>query len=272
MSAPIWQWRHGSRVIVKAELFRRVQPWAGVALLWVVLAAIEPWVRLRAGAHDRSAQSSPAAAGGLRALAANGLWLWAYRAWERQDGAATETLLALTCRVNPRPLHFWLNGARMMAYDLPHWADASSRSVVEPTARRERRAEGFAQRALQHLDEARRWHPQSAALWIETGNIHLHARGDLAAAAEAYRRAAEQPDAPHYASRVHAELLWRMGRPAEAHRVLAELHPRLQAIHELGERERAMPDFVANRIRELERELGITGTTGNSPTTAADHL
>jgi hypothetical protein len=246
---------------VKSDGFRRVQPWTGVALLWVALAAIEPWVRPRADARDRSAASSPAAAGGLRALAANGLWLWAYRAWERQDGAATETLLALTCRVNPRPLHFWLNGARMMAYDLPHWADAPARSAVEPTARRARRAEGFAQRALQHLDEARRWHPQSAALWIETANIHLHARRDFAAAAEGYRRAAEQPDAPHFAARVHAELLWRMGRPAEAHRVLAELHPRLQAIHDPDERERAMPDFVATRIRELERELGITGTT-----------
>ena len=59
--------------------------------------------------------------GGLRSAVAGVCWLRANLAWERRDAAATTALLHLTVAADERPLHFWLNGARMLAYDLAEW-------------------------------------------------------------------------------------------------------------------------------------------------------
>jgi len=57
----------------------------------------------------------------MRAAVAGGFWLQANCAWERRDAAETAALLNLTVAADERPLYFWLNGARMPAYDLPAW-------------------------------------------------------------------------------------------------------------------------------------------------------
>ncbi len=88
-------------------------------------------------------------------------------------------------------------------------------------------------------------------MWIERANIELHRLHDLAAAAESYRQASQQPDAPYYAARIEAELLRRIGRKAEALACLTELYPRLPAADE-----NAGAALVLSRIRSLEVELG----------------
>lgn len=104
-------------------------------------------------------------------------------------------------------------------------------------------------------------HPGNPNLWVERANIELNRLQDPAAAAESYRRAWEQPGGPYFAARLHAELLRRMGRKAEALAWLKDLHPKLPP----GDEAAAAP-VVLERIRELERELGVEAAQAYRPT------
>ena len=196
---------------------------------------------------------SVAVLGGYRGLAADLLWLETYVTWTARDRPTTTALIRLVTSIDERPESFWLNGARIIAYDLAQWrlAEAARGAAASPAECRRIRHEQ-ADAAVELLARARRWHPRSAAICIELGNIELVGRGDLAAAARWYRAAAELPRAPHYAARVYAELLRRQGRPAEAYAWLRRIHPALPP----GDPE-AMPEAVLARIRELETELGV---------------
>jgi hypothetical protein len=197
--------------------------------------------------------TSMAMLGGFRALVADLLWLKAYLAWSACDLPATETMIRVVTTVDERPLCFWLNGARIMAYDMTQWRlRAVGRGGAVPAALRQRIINEQAGMALRLLEDARGQHPQSAAVYVEMANIHLNSRADPAAAAFWYRQAATLPDAPYYAARIHAELLKRLGRPWEAYAWLRQLHPTLP----LGEEAAGAP-VVLGRIRDLERALEI---------------
>jgi len=185
--------------------------------------------------------------GGMRSAVASGLWLRANEAWERQDAAGTPALLQLTVAADERPLYFWINGARMLAYDIPTWGAAAD----QPEVVRRKAAAAGAAAAQVFLEAGLRAHPQSAELLVELGNIQLRAGGDRAAAAAWFRRAAEQPDAPYYAARIHGELLRELGRPAEALAWLRKILPGLPADDPAARR-----GVVEQRIKALEAELG----------------
>jgi len=185
--------------------------------------------------------------GGLRAAVAGGCWLRVNQAWERQDATKTRIRLQLTVAADDRPLYFWLNGARMLAYDLPSWDDAPG---LPEAARRKARADGAGE-AQAFLEQGLRSHPQSALLMIEIANIRLRAAGDRQGAAEWLGRAAEQPGAPYYAARIRAELLRELGRSREALAVLREIVPGLPA-----EDPAAGRAVVLQRIKALEAEWG----------------
>jgi hypothetical protein len=224
-------------------------------------AVVEPvWQAHREAGVSISVDSIPAATvrhvsfgvlGGFRAVAADLAWLRAYVAWEKRDAPATESLLQLATVLDGRPLYFWLNGARMTAYDIPAWQidEAGGCGVVSP-AEQKRIVEKQARRALSSLEVAMTYHPTSAALWIERANIELNRLDDPESAAESYRRASEQPGAPYYPARLHAELLRRLGHKAEALVWLVKLYPRLPK-----EVEAAAAGLVLTRIRSLETEL-----------------
>ncbi len=184
--------------------------------------------------------------GGMRSAVASGCWLRANLAWERRDLAATTTLIELTVATDERPLYFWLNGARMLACDMPEWRLAGS----APAALRPRINEEQAQLALHFLEKGLRWHGADPALYIEMANIHLRRRGDAGSAAHCYRLAAEQPGAPYYAARIHAGLLHEMDRPREALAWLRQILPALPTDDPLARRE-----VVIERIKALEQEL-----------------
>ena len=86
--------------------------------------------------------------GGMRSAVASGFWLRANRAWERRDEAGTTALIELAVAADERPLYFWLNGARIFAYDLPEWQLAAV-----PTAIRQRVTAQQARRALDFLEK-----------------------------------------------------------------------------------------------------------------------
>ncbi|HWA11067.1 MAG TPA: hypothetical protein VG838_16615 [Opitutaceae bacterium] len=191
--------------------------------------------------------------GGFRTLLADFLWMHAHVSWERRQPEATVRALRLTVAADPRPLAFWLNGARMIAYDMPRWRlgglDAPGQRLPDLHKRLEQQQ---GRRALEWLDDAARVHPDAPAVFIERANILLNCEHDLEGAAANYRRAALLPRAPFYAARLHAELLRRLGRREEALAWLAHLHPRLPR----GDAA-AAAGLVEARIRELETELGV---------------
>jgi hypothetical protein len=183
--------------------------------------------------------------GGLRAAVAGGYWLRANLAWERRESAALEMLIGLTVAADQRPLYFWLNGARMLAYDVPAWQPRDT-----PPVKARHLGGEQAQRALRLLEHGLSWHGADAELHIEMANIHLRRLHDLESAARCYRLAAEQSGAPYYAARIHAELLRELGRPEEALLWLRRLLPSLP-----GDDPAARRDVVQARIQALEREL-----------------
>ena len=188
---------------------------------------------------------SLAVLGGMRSVVASGFWLRANLAWERRDPVETTALLELTVAADERPLYFWLNGARILAYDVPAW-----QPVDTPLAVRQRAAEEQAHRALAFLEKALRWHGPDAGLYVEMANIYLRRLGDLESAAHCYRLAAEQSGAPYYAARIHAELLRELGRPQEALLWLRQVLPQLPADDPAARR-----TVVLERIKALELEL-----------------
>ena len=189
--------------------------------------------------------------GGMRSMLASGCWLQTNLAWEKRDLAGTTKLIELTVAVDERPLYFWLNGARIIANDMPEWRMTG----LAPKAYRAVANEEQAQLALRLLEKGLRWHGADAAIYVEMANIHLRRRGDLEAAAHFYRLAAERPDAPFYAARIHGELLRKLHRPAEALAWLRQTLPTLPPNDPMAAR-----DLVEARIKSLERELVNDGS------------
>ncbi len=142
--------------------------------------------------------------GGFRTAAADWLWLENNLAWEVRDAERVRQLINLTVRTDPESRYFWLNSARMLAYDLPTW-----RARLEPNAPaavRDRWRRDGAGEALQLLDRGLRRHGNSAALYLEKGSINLYGLGDRTAAAKCFRLAATQADAPEFAKRIWQRL------------------------------------------------------------------
>jgi len=235
---------------------------AGLAATGVILSAVIAPVResirarqpaLRLDAAGAGQGATLAILGGFRALVADFAWIRMYTIWERRDLPGTEMLLRLVTTIDPRPVYFWLNSARITAYDFPFWrvlAAGGFQSVPEDVQQRVSHEQ--ARSALRGLETAMRFHPGSVELWVERANIELNRLGDLNAAAESYRRAWELPGAPYYVARLRAEVLRRAGRRAEALEWLTRLHPTLPPADE-----GAAADVVLGRIRDVERELGV---------------
>jgi len=229
--------------------------------VWSAMRARQPALRLESATAGLGQGITLALLGGFRALVADVTWLRMYVLWERRDLPGCEALLRLVGTLDPRPLEFWLNGARILAYDFAAWriesAGGYDRVPVEAQGQIEREQGAL---ALRHLDAAMQFHPESAELWIERGSLQLNRLREIDAAAESYRRAWAQPRAPYYAARLHAELLRRTGRKAEALAFLRTLHPTLPAADE-----GAAADRVFERIQELERELGVPADRAYRP-------
>lgn len=221
------------------------------APLWAAIRAEQPALRLDSAGAAAGQGVTLGLLGGFRAIVADFTWLRLHVIWEQRDLPATDTLLRLVTAIDPRPLYFWVNGARITAFDMTAWriAEAGGYEAVPP-AQQERIGAEQARLAIRRLEEAMTFHPANAALWIERANIELNRLHDTAAAAASYRRAWEQPRAPYYAARLHAELLKRLGRKAEALAWLVQLHPQLPSEDEGTE-------VVLGRIRDLERDLAV---------------
>lgn len=195
---------------------------AGVGLVLGTLAFAVAGVRLivppvSVELHVASAATpdrdfAPGPSDGLGGLAADLWWLRTHESWMAQDLERTQAGLRLTVAANPRPLAFWLNGARIMAYDMPEWRIARiGRSIASAaTLRRINREQ--AHEALAWLERAREFHPHAPEIFVEQALIQWYRLHDATAAAQSFQWAAEQPGAPGYAMRLHDLLLRRPGQ------------------------------------------------------------
>lgn len=194
--------------------------------------------------------------GGFRSVVADLLWIRTHAVWEEQETAvipATETMIRLVTTIDPRPLYFWINGARMIAYDMAVWRvrEAGGYGYI-PEAAERRYHDEQAETAIGLLQRAREFHPDNPEILIDIANIYLRRMENVEKAAEYYRLAAETEDAPAFAARIYAVLLRRMDEHEAAYEWLKDLYPTLDP-----QDVRDQPQVVLNRIRELEEYLAI---------------
>ncbi len=188
--------------------------------------------------------------GGVRTLVADILWLKTMIVWESENLEKTHSLIQFTTTVDPRPKFFWINGARIIANDMPHW-EAAQGNTPEQT---KRNTVALAHSAIALLEKAKPHHDDKPDILLEIGNIHLTRLRDARSAAEMYRKAyIEHESTPYYVARLYGQLLRRMGRNEEAYKFLTELHSTLPdgIVY-------AQKNTVLRRIRQLEKTLEIT--------------
>lgn len=205
---------------------------AVLILTGLVAESLAPASASRSGS-ERASRSAP----GWRALCGDLFWLRTYRAWERREPEALRRGLRLTLQQAPGTLYFWIEGARMLAYDLPKWSPEAD-------------AETLALEGLALLEEAREHHPSEAALHMEAGFILVRVAADNRAAAEAFERAARLPGAPPYAGRLAGLLYAQAGDLA----VAVELYQELLRTSEPDD-PRARRELINVRLAQWEREL-----------------
>ena len=235
---------------------------AGIALrpleapAWEEVRAKQPALRLESLKDALGQGVTVGLLGGFRAIVADLFWIRTNSIWEKNDLPGTQTSIKLVTAIDPRPLYFWLNGSRMIAYDMPNWRiDAAGGWEAVPEAVRRRFDEEQSSIAIKYLEGGLGFHPKDPTLIIEIGNVHLNRLKDVETAARYYLEASKQPDAPFYAARIYAELLRRLERLPEAYEFLKKLYPTLPKDDLM-----AQPQIVLDRIRELEGELNIPPT------------
>jgi tetratricopeptide (TPR) repeat protein len=217
---------------------------------------------LRMDALDKSVGSGVVLGimGGLRSLVADFAWLELNRKWEGRDRAGLEAMVQLVTSIDPRPEFFWINSARMIGYDVPHWRIAEEGGyILLPKAEQDRIIAEQADEALALLQRGLRVHPHSPRLKLEVGQIYLNRRRDFESAAPWFLAASKEKNAPYFAARIYADLLLHLDRTAEAYAFLKTLYL------ELPDDPMAQADIVLERIRQLEVQLGIDGTATFSP-------
>ncbi len=190
--------------------------------------------------------------GGFRAIMADLLWIRTNTIWERRDRVKLDAMVRLVTTLDPRPEFFWINGSRMIAYDVPHWRiHEEGGYAAVPEARQQAIDLDQAEQAFDLIDEALEFHPDRAKLYLEKGQIYLNRLKDEANAATWFLKASQQDDAPYYAARIYAQLLRELGKDEEAYAFLRELHNTLPNVPF------AQKDIILERIHELENTLKV---------------
>ena len=190
--------------------------------------------------------------GGFRSILADLLWIRTNTIWERKDRAKLDPMIRLVTTLDPRPEFFWINGSRMIAYDVPNWRIREEGGYqAVPEVRQQAIDMEQSEQAFELLDQALEFHPDRAKLYLEKGQIYLNRLKDDANAAMWFLRASEQDDAPYYAARIYGQLLRNQGLDEEAYLFLTDLYDQLPNVPF------AQKNIILERIRNLENDLKI---------------
>ena len=238
-------------LIVLILLGLATRPLEGPA--WAVVKAGQPEMNLEAIEGSLGQGLIVGVLGGFRAVMADFLWIRTNTIWERRDRVKLDAMVRLVTTLDPRPDFFWINGARMTAYDVPSWRIAEEGGYTDVPESRQRAIDlEQAEQAFVMLERAREFHPDLAKLYLETGQIYLNRLKDDAGAEEWFLKASQMPDAPHFVARLYAEILRRQGKDAQAYAYLKELFQRLP-----NDDPYAQKEIIFERIRELELQLKV---------------
>lgn len=189
--------------------------------------------------------------GGLRTIIADFLWLRLNTYWEQRDTEKVAALISMVTTLDPSPEFFWIHSARILAYDMPNWRIRHEGGYATvPKSRWNAIDAEQAQLAFDLLERAQHYHPENPKIPLEIGQIHLNRLDSPEGAAPWFLAASRLPGAPFYAARIHAELLRRSGRSAEALDFLRKLYQELPDDNPFAQK-----PIVLERIRELEAEL-----------------
>ena len=190
--------------------------------------------------------------GGFRAIIADFLWIRTNTAWENRDRVKLDAMIRLVTTIDPRADFFWINGARMIAYDVPNWRIKEEGGYFKaPESRQQQINREQAEQAFALLKIARKFHPEKAKYYLEYGQIYMNRLKDNLKAAEWFLLASQKQDAPYYAARIYAELLRREGKNKEAYEFLKKLY------RELPDEPLAQKPVILDRIREVELTLKV---------------
>jgi tetratricopeptide (TPR) repeat protein len=234
-----------------------------LVLLGLLMRPIEvsAWKAVKAGQSEMNLEALEGALGqglvigvlgGFRAILADFLWIRTNTIWERRDRTKLDSMVRLVTTLDPRPDFFWINGSRMIAYDVPNWRIREEGGYSEVPEERQQviDLEQSAQ-AFDLIDKALNFHPENAKLYLEKAQIYLNRLKDDANASKWFLRASEQDDAPYFAARIHAELLRKQGLDVEAYDFLKNLYIELPNIPS------AQKSIILERIIDLEKTLEI---------------
>ena len=195
---------------------------------------------------------SVAILGGYRSVAANLVWLSMNQNWEQRDLAGTFGKLVFVTSIDPRPELFWLNGSRIIANDMPTWVIGIDNTDLHIESAEVRAISSqYANRALGFLEGSRVYHEQNPLIYIEEAMILWRKANDLEGAVGRFEQAIRAESPPFYAYRMYGELLVKLDRKEKALKLLETHYETLPE-----ESIEAMKPVVADRIRNLRRELG----------------
>ncbi|MDG1240984.1 MAG: hypothetical protein P8R37_03825 [Opitutae bacterium] len=234
---------------------------------WQVVSARQPEMNLQAIEGALGQGLVIGVLGGFRAVMADFLWIRTNAIWERRDRVKLDAMVRLVTTLDPRADFFWINGARMIAYDVPNWRIQEEGGYTDVPENRQRALDREqAEQAFAMLARAREFHPNKAKLYLEVGQIYMNRLKDSASAAKWFLLASQQADAPYFAARIYGELLRREGKNSEAYDFLKQLHI------DLPDDPYAQKPIIYDRIRELEQELKIPKWQCFQPKAAVDTL
>lgn len=190
--------------------------------------------------------------GGLRTLVSDLTWIRSYVLWERRDRPGCEALMRAACALDPHSRYFWEQTGYVVGYDLAHW-DIRRRGgyAKVPTATQERIFKAYARRGLDIFEEGLAHSRATTPLLLNAAQLAEIKLKDHKLAAHYYLQAAEAPDAPWYAARICAQVLWDDGQQAEAYRWFRQYWTTRMLPREDG-----YPDDL-KQLRTMETVLGL---------------
>jgi tetratricopeptide (TPR) repeat protein len=184
--------------------------------------------------------------GNFRQLGADLMWVKAYHDWSKKDLRTLRKTLGRVATLNPYATRFWLNGARMLAYDATAWRMARDDSLDERAVqgiKREQLAE-----ALDYLTRGKRMLPDRWELEVEAAVLKLNLGADAEGALSIFESLENRSGLPFYVGRVRGELLIKLGRSEDALNWLRKFEKTLPV-----DDPEARKEVVIARILVLER-------------------
>ena len=183
--------------------------------------------------------------GNFRGLAADLMWIKAYREWSQRDVNAMRTTLGQAVMLNPSATDFWLNGARMLAYDVTAWRLGDLETQDFGSLNRIKHEQ--LGEALGFLELGRRSQPEAWELDVEAAIIRMNLTEDWAGALAILESLEHKEGVPYYIGRIRAEILLKLDRKPEALTWLRKFESTLP-----DDDPAARKEVVWSRIAELE--------------------